>query len=335
MSENYKIGNYEISTKAYYEALQNLGVSSDENLKKLDVNGDKKLTEDELMALDLQEEETANNTTATTNNMSVDEKIAQIEEAYEEKLLAMYEQLDQLRDERLQIYNKIGASPDLETYKSYIQQANSITEQMNGVNDSIVSLMMTAENQITNLKASASLVSADGTYNVSTSNVTPLSSANVSFNFTENLSARQQSELSQFKANWEQNKSRYQSVSAQTGVPAELIAAIHWREASGSFNARLHDGGSLAGYSSWEAAAVNALTENSYGNINMNDITTWYDFAERYNGLGYRNKGVSSPYVWAGTTNYTSGKYVADGVYDAGYVDQQLGVAVMLKALLG
>lgn len=335
MSENYKIGNYEISTKAYYEALQNLGVSSDENLKKLDVNGDKKLTEDELMALDLQEEETANNTTAITNNMSVDEKIAQVEEAYEEKLLAMYEQLDQLRDERLQIYNKIGASPDLETYKSYIQQANSITEQMNGVNDSIVSLMMTAENQIANLKASASLVSADGTYNVSTSNVTPLSSANVSFNFTENLSARQQSELSQFKANWEQNKSRYQSVSAQTGVPAELIAAIHWREASGSFNARLHDGGSLSGYSSWEAAAVNALTENSYGNINMNDITTWYDFAERYNGLGYRNKGVSSPYVWAGTTNYTSGKYVADGVYDAGYVDQQLGVAVMLKALLG
>lgn len=335
MSENYKIGSYEISTKAYYEALQNLGVSSDENLKKLDVNGDKKLTEDELMALDLQEEETANNTTATTNNMSVDEKIAQIEEAYEEKLLAMYEQLDQLRDERLQIYNKIGASPDLETYKSYIQQANSITEQMNGVNDSIVSLMMTAENQIANLKASASLVSADGTYNVSTSNVTPLSNANVNFNFTENLSARQQSELSQFKANWEQNKSRYQSVSAQTGVPAELIAAIHWREASGSFNARLHDGGSLSGYSSWEAAAVNALTENSYGNINMNDITTWYDFAERYNGLGYRNKGVSSPYVWAGTTNYTSGKYVADGVYDAGYVDQQLGVAVMLKALLG
>lgn len=335
MSENYKIGNYEISTKAYYEALQNLGVSSDENLKKLDVNGDKKLTEDELMALDLQEEETANNTTATTNNMSVDEKIAQIEEAYEEKLLAMYEQLDQLRDERLQIYNKIGASPDLETYKSYIQQANSITEQMNGVNDSIVSLMMTAENQIANLKASASLVSADGTYNVSTSNVTPLSNANVNFNFTENLSARQQSELSQFKANWEQNKSRYQSVSAQTGVPAELIAAIHWREASGSFNARLHDGGSLSGYSSWEAAAVDALTENSYGNINMNDITTWYDFAERYNGLGYRNKGVSSPYVWAGTTNYTSGKYVADGVYDAGYVDQQLGVAVMLKALLG
>ena len=335
MSENYKIGSYEISTKAYYEALQNLGVSSDENLKKLDVNGDKKLTEDELMALDLQEEETANNTTATTNNMSVDEKIAQVEEAYEEKLLAMYEQLDQLRDERLQIYNKIGASPDLETYKSYIQQANSITEQMNGVNDSIVSLMMTAENQIANLKASASLVSADGTYNVSTSNVTPLSNANVNFNFTENLSARQQSELSQFKANWEQNKSRYQSVSAQTGVPAELIAAIHWREASGSFNARLHDGGSLSGYSSWEAAAVDALTENSYGNINMNDITTWYDFAERYNGLGYRNKGVSSPYVWAGTTNYTSGKYVADGVYDAGYVDQQLGVAVMLKALLG
>ncbi len=330
MSENYKIGNYEIATKRYYDALNSLGATNESVLKQLDVNNDKKLTEDELMSLDIQDE-----TTNSTGNLTVDEQIAKIEESYEEKLLGYYEQLDQLRDQRMQIYNKIGSSADLATYQGYLQQADSITSEMKNINNSIINLMMTSETQIANLKASASLVSADGTYNVSTSNVTPLSNANVNFNFTENLSARQQSELSQFKANWEQNKSRYQTVSSQTGVPAELIAAIHWREASGSFNARLHDGGSLAGYSSWEAAAVNALTENSYGNINMNDITTWYDFAERYNGLGYRNKGVSSPYVWAGTTNYTSGKYVADGVYDAGYVDQQLGVAVMLKALLG
>lgn len=173
----------------------------------------------------------------------------------------------------MQIYNKIGSSADLATYQGYLQQADSITSEMKNINNSIINLMMTSETQIANLKASASIQSSDGTYNVSTSNVTPLSNANVNFNFTENLSARQQSELSQFKANWEQNKSRYQTVSSQTGVPAELIAAIHWREASGSFNARLHDGGSLSGYSSWEAAAVNALTENSYGNINMNDIT--------------------------------------------------------------
>ena len=50
--------------------------------------------------------------------------------------------------------------------------------------------------------------------------------------------------------------------------------------------------------------------------------------------MGYANKGIPSPYVWAGTSNYSSGKYIADGVFDSSYVDQQLGVAVMLQALL-
>lgn len=333
MGENYKIGNYEIATKAYFDALKACNATGEEILKQLDVNGDKKLTEDELLSLEIQDDENTQ-TNTTTNNATIDEKIAQIEEACEKKLLAYYEELDKLREQRLSIYNKIGSSADLSTYQGYMQQAQSISDQMRDIDDSIVNLMTTTESQITTLKASASLMSSNGDYNVSTSNATPVSNANVSFNFTEKLSSRQQNELQQFKANWEKNKSRYQTVSAKTGVPAELIAAIHWREASGSFNARLHDGGSLSGYSSWEAAAIDALS-GGYGNINMNDITTWYDFAERYNGLGYRNKGVSSPYVWAGTTNYTSGKYVADGVYDAGYVDQQLGVAVMLKALLG
>ncbi len=333
MGENYKIGNYEIATKAYFDALKACNATGEEILKQLDVNGDKKLTEDELMSLEIQDDENTQ-TNTTTNNATIDEKIAQIEEACEKKLLAYYEELDKLREQRLSIYNKIGSSADLSTYQGYMQQAQSISDQMRDIDDSIVNLMTTTESQIATLKASASLMSSNGDYNVSTSNATPVSNANVSFNFTEKLSSRQQNELQQFKANWEKNKSRYQTVSAKTGVPAELIAAIHWREASGSFNARLHDGGSLSGYSSWEAAAIDALS-GGYGNINMNDITTWYDFAERYNGLGYRNKGVSSPYVWAGTTNYTSGKYVADGVYDAGYVDQQLGVAVMLKALLG
>ena len=202
------------------------------------------------------------------------------------------------------------------------------------MNNTIINLMMTTETQIANLKASANAQSSTGTYNTTTGAVSSLSSANVSFNFTENLSERQQNELPIFISKWQENKSRYEAIAAQTGVPAELIAAIHWRESGCDFNTRLHDGGSLGNFSSWEESAINALTENNYGNIDMNDITTWYDFAERYNGLGYRNKGVSSPYVWAGTTNYTSGKYVADGVYDSNYVDQQLGVAVLLKAIM-
>jgi hypothetical protein len=52
-----------------------------------------------------------------------------------------------------------------------------------------------------------------------------------------------------------------------------------------------------------------------------------------YNGLGYANKGLPSPYVWAGTDQYTTGKYVADGVFDPNAVDRQLGCAGLLMAM--
>src|SRR5690606_14680775 len=57
------------------------------------------------------------------------------------------------------------------------------------------------------------------------------------------------------------------------------------------------------------------------------------DILERYNGLGYRNKGLPSPYLWAGTDQYVKGKYVADGKFDPNHVDRQLGVAPILMKL--
>ena len=84
-----------------------------------------------------------------------------------------------------------------------------------------------------------------------------------------------------------------------------------------------------------EDAACDAMTRYiDQDKLDKDDVNTYYEVAERYNGLGYRNKGVASPYVWAGSSNYSCGKYVADGQYDPNYVDRQLGVAVMLKRLM-
>jgi hypothetical protein len=54
---------------------------------------------------------------------------------------------------------------------------------------------------------------------------------------------------------------------------------------------------------------------------------------EEYNGLGYAARGVPSPYVWAGTDQYRSGKYVRDGVYDPNVIDSQPGCAGLLMAM--
>ena len=170
--------------------------------------------------------------------------------------------------------------------------------------------------------------------------------SNFDFDFDEKLIGNQAADLEKFKQLYAQNEAKYKEVERQTGVPAELVAALHWRESGGNFNTYLHNGDPLGKptvhvprgvmFNDWTAAAVDALKNHGgdISSIDKNDVKTYYEYAERYNGLGYRNKGVPSPYVWAGTTNYSGGKYVADGVYDPNHVDKQLGVAIMLKALM-
>lgn len=163
------------------------------------------------------------------------------------------------------------------------------------------------------------------------------------FNFTEKLTHEQAIDLERFKAHYQKNKAKYEAVSKQTGVPAELIAALHWRESNGNFNTYLHNGQKLGRvttiepknilFNDWNSAAVHALTFRNFGNAKEGDLNSCLNFAERYNGLGYRKRGVASPYVWAGTSNYSGGKFVRDGVYNPYHKDQQLGVAVMMKAI--
>ena len=67
---------------------------------------------------------------------------------------------------------------------------------------------------------------------------------------------------------------------------------------------------------SWEESAIDALR--------LNDFVNWHDWSvggmivlfERNNGLGYRKRGLRSPYVWGCTNVYRGGAYVADGHFD-------------------
>jgi lysozyme family protein len=54
---------------------------------------------------------------------------------------------------------------------------------------------------------------------------------------------------------------------------------------------------------------------------------------EAYNGFGYRGRGINTPYLWSFSNQYTKGKYVADGRYDANAVSKQCGAAVLVKEL--
>jgi lysozyme family protein len=142
-------------------------------------------------------------------------------------------------------------------------------------------------------------------------------------------------------------KSRYRAVAARTGVPWFVIAVIHERECSQGWTGSLAQGdpwdkvsvhvpAGRGPFPSWEEAAVDALVNCAPHAARWSDWSVGGTLAllEQYNGLGYANRGVPSPYVWAGTDQYRSGKYVRDGIYDPTAIDRQLGCAGLLMAMM-
>jgi lysozyme family protein len=145
------------------------------------------------------------------------------------------------------------------------------------------------------------------------------------------------------------NRARYQTVAITLNIPWYVIAVIHSLEASLNFNRHLHNGDPLTQRTihvpagrpitgnppfSWEESAADALR--------LEGLDHWTDWSvagiayklERYNGTGYRAHGINSPYLWGGTNNYSSGKYVQDNVFSSTAVSKQLGGMVLIKLMI-
>lgn len=94
--------------------------------------------------------------------------------------------------------------------------------------------------------------------------------------------------------------------------------------------------GPFFGADAWERGCLDALIDCGPYAAKWTDwspggtLTLW----EEYNGIGYAMRGVSSAYVWSGTDQYTSGKYIADHVYRVNAVDVQEGCAPILMRMM-
>lgn len=141
-------------------------------------------------------------------------------------------------------------------------------------------------------------------------------------------------------------KLRYLAVEKATGVPWPFIAVTHQRESNQNWERSLAQGDpwnrksthvpkGRGPFKSWEDAAYDALMNCApYAGKNKDwSIGGTLTMLERYNGVGYANKSLPSPYVWSGTDQYARGKYIRDGVFDANTVDVQLGCAGLLLAM--
>ena len=177
------------------------------------------------------------------------------------------------------------------------------------------------------------------------------------------LSPRQMTDVRAFRAHFEQHSGRYEAVARATDVPAKLIAALHWRESgarAGSFDTYLHQGDPLGkaavhwptdipvfGVDEWDEAAIHALNGKNTSmpgllhGLDMDegtdDAVTMATYAEFWNGLGYSQRGLNSPYVFGATSKQQDGKFTKDHAegFDPTHRDQQIGVLPLLGALGG
>lgn len=140
------------------------------------------------------------------------------------------------------------------------------------------------------------------------------------------------------------NKERYVAIEKRTGVPWWLIAVLHMRESDANFGTYLGNGQSLkrrttivpkgrGPFASFEDGAVDALRIDRLTEVKDWRIEKALYYCEIFNGAGYHNKGLPSPYVWGGTNQQKPGKYVRDGVFSRTTWDGQPGCAPILATM--
>lgn len=141
------------------------------------------------------------------------------------------------------------------------------------------------------------------------------------------------------------SKDRYLGVEKSTGVPWYMIAVIHMRESSQNWSRSLAQGDpwnkvsthvpkGRGPFHSWEEAAIDALNIDGLAKVIDWRLEKVAFHLERYNGLGYFNHGIPSPYLWSWTNIQKPGKYIADGVWSSTATDTQPGCMPLIKSLM-
>lgn len=154
---DFKIGNYTITNKEVYEILKEEKVSEGV-LKNFDVNGDKKITEDELQELLLQDDENNSATDAPTELS--DQVLTQME--------YLDEQYEELKKQMSALTSQLGTAFDLDSYQSIQGQIEQVRESMNSNRMNVYNLLVAAENQALQQTYGTSAMATTGTAGTTT-----------------------------------------------------------------------------------------------------------------------------------------------------------------------
>lgn len=142
-------------------------------------------------------------------------------------------------------------------------------------------------------------------------------------------------------------KAMYLAIEAATSVPWFVVAVIHERESGQKWDTHLGQGdpisqktvndpagrGPFFDPNAFYRGALDALIDCPPHASKWTDWTVGGSLTLllSYNGFGYGER--PSPYLFAGTNQYASGKFIRDHVYDPSAVDVQDGCAPILSRM--
>src|SRR5690606_1983428 len=146
-----------------------------------------------------------------------------------------------------------------------------------------------------------------------------------------------------------EHRTAYEPVAAALGIPWQFVGVVHAMECGFSFACHLHNGDPLRERTvrvpkgrpvtgsppfTWQESAVDALRLQKLHRVEDWTVPRMLYLLERYNGFGYRRRGLPTPYLWSFSNLYEKGKFVRDGAFDPEAVSQQCGAALMLREAL-
>lgn len=138
MPSEFKIGNFIIQTQNAYDVLKAAGVTSDSKLKKIDVNSDNKISEDELVDLDF-DDDSADETEQTSSSGTVlDDSVMEQIKRYDEATYQLEVQLNQL-------YSLMATSEDYDEMQGYQSSIDSLQSQIDNNRQQVYNLLVQAE----------------------------------------------------------------------------------------------------------------------------------------------------------------------------------------------
>lgn len=160
--------------------------------------------------------------------------------------------------------------------------------------------------------------------------------------------AERQPQIEAHERKIRQGAMRYGALGERLGIPWFFIGIVHSLECACDFKLHLHNGDPLSGRTrrvpagrpaagqppfTWEHSAEDALRMKGYVDQPDWSVAAMLFRWETFNGMGYRVRGLASPYLWSFSNLYERGLFVEDHVFDPAARSKQCGAAILLKRL--